>query len=94
MADTPTNISKILDSAGDDSFMSTPRKRNGRPSLGPRDAFNIKMSLDDGKKIRQICDLQGISFQELLEPMVLKGLAGIDVGSLDTQGDLLDHKAS
>lgn len=95
LADTPTNDRKILGQAGDDPFMSTSGKKNGgRPGLGPRDAFNIKMSLDDGKKIRQICDLQGVSFQDLLEPMVLRGLDEIDLGSLNTQGELLEQKAS
>lgn len=70
------------------------QKRAGRPSRGERDGFNIKLSLDDGAKIRRICKVQGISFQDLLQPMILRGLSEIDIASLETQEGLFDKRAS
>lgn len=69
-------------------------KRAGRPSRGERDGFNIKLSLDEGAKVRHICKLQGISFQDLLQPMIQDGLAHIDIASLETQEGLFGKRAS
>ena len=59
--------------------MTPVKKRTGRPSRGPRDSFNIKLSLADSEKLRTMADLQNMSLQDLLEPMISRALADIDV---------------
>lgn len=70
------------------------KKRAGRPSHGERDGFNIKLSLADGAKIRRICKAQGISFQDLLQPMIQRGLSEFDMQSLEIQEGLFDKRVS
>ncbi len=65
--------------------MAPMKKQTGRPSRGPRDAFNIKLSLNDSHKVRELADLQNVSFQDLLEPMISRALADIDLAALRTQ---------
>ncbi len=70
------------------------QKRAGRPSRGERDSFNVKLSLEDGAKIRRVCEVQGISFQDLIQPMIQRGLSKIDIASLEPQEGLFDKRAS
>jgi len=65
--------------------MTPMKKRTGRPSRGPRDSFNIKLPVADSEKLRTIADLQKVSLQDLIEPMISNALAGIDIESLKGQ---------
>lgn len=68
--------------------MTPMKKRMGRPSRGPRDVFTVKLTLGDGERLRQIADLQNLSYQDLLETIVSRSLADIDVESLKGQETL------
>lgn len=68
--------------------MTQMKKRNGRPSRGPRDTFTVKVSVDDGLKLRQIADLQDLSYQDLLEALVRDSLSRLDLESLRGQETL------
>lgn len=68
--------------------MTPMKKRMGRPSRGPRDVFTVKLTLGDGERLRQIADLQHLSYQDLLETIVSQSLANIDVESLKGQETL------
>jgi hypothetical protein len=65
--------------------MTPVKKRTGRPSRGPRDSFNIKLSLADSEKLRTMADLQNLSLQDLIEPMISNALADIDIELLKGQ---------
>ena len=68
--------------------MAPMKKRMGRPSRGPRDVFTVKLTLGDGGRLRQIADLQDLSYQDLLETIVSQSLANIDVEALKGQETL------
>jgi hypothetical protein len=68
--------------------MTPMKKRMGRPSRGPRDVFTVKLTLGDGERLRQIADLQNLSYQDLLETIVSRSLADIEVESLKGQETL------
>src|SRR5215218_4502294 len=57
----------ILQNLSKDRAMAPMKKRMGRPSRGPRDVFTVKLTLGDGERLRQIADLQDLSYQDLLE---------------------------
>ncbi|WP_334173642.1 hypothetical protein [Sinomonas sp.] len=67
--------------------MTPTKKRMGRPSLGPRDAFNVKLSPEDGRVIRMLAEVQGRSYQDVLEPLISAAIAQIDLEQI------LDHAA-
>ncbi|MCZ2404380.1 hypothetical protein IV498_14640, partial [Paenarthrobacter sp. Z7-10] len=68
--------------------MAPVKKRTGRPSRGPRDSFNIKLSLADSEKLRTMAALQKVSLQDLLEPIISNALADINLESLKGQETL------
>ena len=68
--------------------MTPMKKRTGRPSRGPRDVFTVKLALSDGERLRELADLQKLSYQDLLETIVSQSLANIDVESLRGQETL------
>ena len=65
--------------------MAPMKKRMGRPSRGPRDVFTVKLTLGDGQRLREIADLQQQSYQDLLEAIVSRGLASVDLDALKGQ---------
>ncbi|MCB5291485.1 hypothetical protein [Arthrobacter sp. SO3] len=73
--------------------MAPMKKRMGRPSLGPRDVFTVKLTLSDGERLRELADLQNLSYQDLLEMIVSRSLADVDLEKLKDQGALFS-KAS
>ncbi|MET3164788.1 UNVERIFIED_ORG: hypothetical protein ABIB19_003219 [Arthrobacter sp. UYEF10] len=66
----------------------------GRPSLGSRDSFAVKLSPARGDKIRSLKKLQGRSYQDILEPIINRALDEIDIESLKGQEALPLDKAS
>ena len=79
------NLSFLLRKLRHDRTMTPMKKRTGRPSRGPRDSFNIKLPLADSEKLRTMADLQKVSLQDLIEPMISNALAEIDIDSLKGQ---------
>lgn len=65
--------------------MTPMKKRTGRPSRGPREPFTVKLAPGDGVKLREIADLQNLSYQDLLETIVSHSLATIDLELLKGQ---------
>jgi hypothetical protein len=65
--------------------MTPMKKRMGRPSRGPRDVFTVKLTLGDGQRLREIADLQQQSYQDLLEAIVSRGLASVELDKLKGQ---------
>lgn len=61
------------------------KRKMGRPSRGPRDIFTVKLTVSDGERIRELADLQELSYQDLLESIVSQSIANIDVESLRGQ---------
>lgn len=65
--------------------MAPMKRKMGRPSRGPRDIFTVKLTVSDGERIRELADLQELSYQDLLESIVSQSIANIDVESLRGQ---------
>lgn len=84
----------ILEKVGDDQAMPAMKRKTGRPSRGPRDIFTVKLTLSDGESLRELADLQDLSYQDLLEAIVSEFLQGIDVAALNGQEPLPIAKAS
>lgn len=59
--------------------MAQMKRKMGRPSRGPRDIFTVKLTLDDGERLRELADIQELSYQDLLESIVSRSLANIDI---------------
>lgn len=75
--------------------MTLRQKRSpGRRSKGEREAFNIKLPVNEALKIRQMADLYGVTYQDLFEQMITKHLQGITLESLSGQETLPIAEAS
>lgn len=61
---------------------SIPKKPQGRPALGKRDPFLVKLSESDGQKVRLISEAEGRTFQAVLEPIISAALAEVDIDAL------------
>lgn len=74
--------------------MAPMKKRTGRPSLGQRDAFTVKLPMHDAVKLREILELQSTTAQAYMEAIICDALARIDVDTLRGQEALPLEAAS
>jgi hypothetical protein len=61
--------------------------KGGRPSLGERTQFGVKLNKDDTEKVRLISLLDEKSYQDILAPFIEAGLTGIDLDELRAKAD-------
>jgi hypothetical protein len=64
-----------------------PKTNRGRPTLGKRDAFLVKLSEDDGQLVRLLAKVDGRTFQDVLGPIISAALAEVDVDALLEQAE-------
>ena len=80
--DTHPGSASFLKKCGKIITMKTVKKRMGRPSLGPRDNFNVWLSERDGQIVRAVAEAKNCSFQSLLEPILRKAIAEFDLEAI------------
>jgi len=64
--DTPREVRDSLE-CGEQSWpMARPKRSAGRPSLGPRDDFHVRVPEAVGDIVRDLADAEGMTFNDVL----------------------------
>lgn len=76
------------------STMALEKRVMGRPSLGERHSFAVKLPLSEARKLRAVIDNERMSAQAYIGQVLSAHLATIDLDSLDGQEALPIDQAS
>lgn len=57
-------------------------KKTGRPSKGPRHAFNVKLPAAEAEKVQLLSQVHERTYQDTIEPLLVAALANVDLDEL------------